>query len=147
MSWVFTVTRLERQLIPQNVIRQIPRKFRPSDIATRLQRAKTRFRIFWKYEKRPRLELWGGVFGFIGFGFFIQFRTPIEHYLQLPSTDPNKFLRDPYAIKQVNEQRRRKYELQENIEVERDEVSHAIGSYTNVPGTTQTSGDGSVAAA
>lgn len=132
------VSRFERRFIPKPVLRKLPWYLRPTELTATFQRKRTRARLYWKFDSNREIQLYGAVFMIIAVNFWIQFRTPIDHFLALPSSDPNKFLKDPYSVREINEQRQRQLELKERIVVEGDDhLARALAGYTNTTSVLQ----------
>jgi hypothetical protein len=124
--------------MPKPVLQAIPRTWRPVEIATKIQRKRTNTRIWWNYTSRREIELYGGARGAFGLICRFLFKTPIEHYLAMPSSDPNRFLRDPYALRKLSEKiDEHEAEIQQRIAHQAeggDELSRTLANYTHSRG-------------
>jgi hypothetical protein len=117
--------------IPRAVYKHLPKKFRPTEMRTAFQRKRTQWRIYFKHDCRREVELYSAIVAFFTIAFFIQFGTPIEHYLALPSSDPNRFLKDPYVLKQITAKQQREEELRQRVHIPGDDLANVVGNYTH----------------
>ena len=115
--------------IPKRILYAMPRSIRPSQIASDWKKRRTNWRIYRKYYSHVEIQKFTAVFAILFVNFYIQFRTPIEHFMQLPSSDPNKFLKDPYLVKQLTDEQQRKHNMRQSIDHAGDDLQKTLSSY------------------
>uniref|UniRef100_A0A6U4NQ32 Uncharacterized protein n=1 Tax=Neobodo designis TaxID=312471 RepID=A0A6U4NQ32_NEODS len=115
--------------IPKFIKHRLPRWMRPLQVVADMQIRRTKWRVYRKYDCRKDIEKFGSIALILFVVTYIQFRTPIEHFMSLPSSDPNKFLKDPYVVRQLTEEQERKYKMRKSIDDAGDELQATLQGY------------------